>query len=67
MSTLPGDVAKSTFERLAEITSQNGDGMSKLVVKRPNQKYRNEYIPYAKTKDENEAGGTEIKTRKSQL
>jgi hypothetical protein len=40
--------------------------MSKLVVKRPNQKYRNEYIPYAKTKDENEVGGSEIKTRKSQ-
>lgn len=46
---LPGEVHKSTFDRLAEITSQTGKNLG--IVMRPSQmKHRNEYVNYrAKT------------------
>jgi len=45
---LPGEVHKTTYERLAEITSQTGKNIG--IVKRPAMKQRNEYVNYrAKT------------------
>lgn len=47
ISNFPSEeMAKSTFERLAELTSQHKDAMATLVVKKPSMKRRNDYVGY---------------------
>ena len=52
MSSLPGEVSKTTYDRLAELTSLNGNGMSTLIAKKANTKYRNQYVAYGRTRDD---------------
>lgn len=63
INTLAGsEIAKSTFDRLAEITSTGSkivccltdtiEGMETLIVRRPSQKQRNEYVNYRLTAKE---------------
>ncbi|TNV86250.1 hypothetical protein FGO68_gene13267 [Halteria grandinella] len=63
---LPGEVHKSTYERLAEITSQTGKNMG--IVKRPSQmKHRIEYVNYrAKTSTNEDEHGQRSATLSQQ-